>query len=74
VASNKKFGSPRAAETTRITASIALKYRAKDAVSISFTRGFYVNEHNEMPEHCRIACCEAAGKHRVLQHFVAAYG
>jgi len=50
VASNKKFGSPRAAETIRITASIALKYRAKDAISIRFTQSSYVNQHNKMPE------------------------
>jgi hypothetical protein len=52
VASKEKTGSARAApETTSTTASIALKYRAKDAVSINFTQSSYVNQHNKMPEH-----------------------
>lgn len=47
----RKIGSTRAtSETTSTTASIALTYRAKDAVSIGFTQSSYVNQHNKMPE------------------------
>jgi hypothetical protein len=61
VASNEKICSACAApETTSITASIALKYRAQDAVSIDFTQSSYVNQHNKMPEHIAALL---AGKH-----------
>jgi hypothetical protein len=73
VASNKKFGSPRAAETIRITASIALKYRAKDAVSINFTQSSYVNQHNKMPEHIAASLAGKQGRRRVVQHLAAAH-
>ena len=47
----RKIGSARAtSETTSTTASTALKYRAKDAVSIGVTQSSYVNQHNKMPE------------------------
>jgi len=50
----RKIGSARAAsETTSTTASIALRCRAKDAVSIGFTQSSYVNQHNKMQEQQR---------------------